>query len=69
MNSYTTHYIFTENLGNIPKPLKNLIEEFAKKVNAVETKVENFIYMLRSKSIEENLNKCLDILIERNSSR
>jgi len=49
--------------------LKNLIEEFAKKVNAVETKVENFIYMSRSKSIEENLNKCLDILIERNSSR
>jgi predicted P-loop ATPase/GTPase len=42
IDSYTTHYIFTENLGNILKPLKNLIEKFAKKVNAVETKVEKF---------------------------
>ncbi|MDK6029170.1 hypothetical protein QPL79_07320 [Ignisphaera sp. 4213-co] len=53
------HYIFKSNITNLSPYLRNLIERFSVNVNAEDVSIESFIGLLKSSSVEENLDQCL----------
>lgn len=62
LNKSTHHYVFKNNVSSTPPPLRRILEHLALRLKSIEYDVENFVNMLRSSSIEDELMKCLSII-------
>ncbi len=56
------HYIFQENFDNIALSLRNKILELSKLLDARKLALYSFLNMITDKSIEKNLNICLETI-------
>ncbi len=63
-NNELRHFVFEENLDNVIPTLLPWIEKLKNRLNAVKSSIRDFMMLLKSPLIEEELNKCLDIVSE-----